>query len=261
MQLKEKFEQLKKEGRGAFIAYVPFGFPTPAKSKEIILSLQRAGADIIELGLPFSDPLADGPIIQAACHDALAAGADAQKMFMMLKDIRGKIKIPLVVMTYLNPVLQYGTEKFFAACAAGGIAGMMLVDSPIEENKNYMRRAAAHGITTVCFVTPVTPPPRIKKIAAVSSGFIYYISVTGVTGPRALKFYDIKKHIRMIRRFSDIPVCVGFGIHERGQIEQLSRISDGAIVGSAIVKFIARRRSDRDLLPQLERYVSSLCPR
>lgn len=261
MNLKDKFEQLKSEKRSAFIAYVPFGFPTVEKSKQIILALQDAGADIIELGLPFSDPLADGPIIQSACQEALANGADADKLFLMMSELNGRLFVPIVIMTYLNPVLQFGVEDFLSRMQKNNITGIMLVDSPIEENKDYMMQAKKHGISTVCFVTPVTPKERIKKITKVSSGFIYYISVTGTTGPRDLDNERIGKHIAAIRRFSSLPVCVGFGIHSRKQVEDLGRVSDGAIVGSAIVSFISQNHNKKDFIALLKGYVSSLCTR
>jgi len=259
MKLNDKFIQLKNEKRAAFIAYVPFGFPTVAKSKEIIIALQDAGVDIIELGLPFSDPLADGPIIQAACQEALANGANADKLFTVMNELKSRVSVPIVIMTYLNPVLQFGVEKFLSAMDKNDMRGIMLVDSPIEENKDYMLRARKHNISTVCFVTPVTPVKRIKEITDVASGFIYYISVTGTTGPRALKFDKIAKHISLVRKFSTLPVCVGFGIHSREQVKSLGEISDGAIVGSAIVRFISENHTKKDFIPLLKGYVSSLC--
>ena len=259
MKLNDKFAQLRSEKRGAFIAYVPFGFPTIEKSKKIILTLQEAGVDIIELGLPFSDPLADGPIIQSACYEALTAGANADELFAAVAELKDKIHIPLVVMTYLNPVLHYGVEKFLAQMDKNDMRGIMLVDSPIEENADYMKLANKYDIATVCFVTPVTPPLRVAKIAGVASGFIYYISVTGTTGPRALKFDDIGAHIRLVRKYSPLPVCVGFGIHSREQVARIEHIADGAIVGSAIVKFIKDNHAHKDFFIELKKYITQLC--
>jgi len=261
MRLKDKFKQLKKEGRKAFIAYVPFGFPNPAATKGICLSLQRGGADIIELGIPFSDPLADGPIIQRATTKAIASGANINNFFKTLKQLKQSLTIPVVVMTYYNPVFNFGLGAFLKQLKTHGLSSALVVDLPLEEAASYIRQARRLDIDTIFFVTPTTSTERIKRIAAISRGFIYYISVTGITGPKNIAYKSISKQINSIKKMSKLPVCVGFGIHSAKQVRVVNKISDGAIVGSSIVKFIEDNYSKKGFLRRLERYTSSLCMR
>ncbi|UCG34802.1 MAG: tryptophan synthase subunit alpha [Candidatus Omnitrophota bacterium] len=259
MRIQDKFEQLKKKRKKAFIAYVPFGYPSCSHTKDILLTLQEAGVDIIELGIPFSDPLADGPIIQDATSLALKHGANPDKLFSLLEDLKGSLRIPLVIMTYYNPLLHYGMERFFSKMKKVNISGLMVVDLPIEESKLYTKCAAKYDLETVFFITPTTGLARAKKIAKASKGFIYYVSVTGITGPKDLGYAALKKDIRKLKEISRLPICVGFGIHTPKQVDQILKISDGAIVGSGIVKFIADHfRQDR-FLPRFKNFVSSLC--
>ncbi|MDD5195085.1 MAG: tryptophan synthase subunit alpha [Candidatus Omnitrophica bacterium] len=261
MNIKQKFQQLKKEGRKAFIAYVPFGFPSIAKTKDILLALQEAGVDIIELGIPFSDPIADGPIIQAATAVALAKGANTKNIISTLKALKPSLKVPLALMTYYNPILQAGVAKFFSQMRQAGACAILTVDLPIDEAHEYRRLAKKYGIETVFFITPVTPKERAKKIIRSASGFLYYISVTGTTGlGKTLSFTSLARHIKQLKLQTELPICVGFGIHTRKQIERVWNFSDGAIVGSGIVKFIADNHSKRNFLNRLKKYVKSLKP-
>jgi len=259
MRIEDKFKKLREKGKKAFIAYVPFGYPSLQYTKNILLTLQEAGVDIIELGIPFSDPLADGPIIQDATTIALKQGANTDKLFDVLDDLRGSLRIPLVIMTYYNPLLCYGMDRFFSKMKRTGISGIMAVDLPIEESKPYLKSAARYDLETVFFVTPTTTLKRAKNIAKASRGFIYYISVTGITGPKDLKYDVLKKDIKKIKEISHLPVCVGFGIHTSKQITEIFKISDGAIVGSGIVKFIADNFKEPQFFPRLKSFVSSLC--
>ncbi len=256
--LKEKFSQLKKQNKKAFIAYIPFGFPTIKFTKGIILTLQKAGVDIIELGIPFSDPIADGPIIQEATSIALSRGANTTKLFALLRSLKKDIKIPIVFMTYYNPVFKFGVDKFFNNMNKAGASGILTVDLPIDESKEYLKSARKSNIKTIFFVTPVTPKLRAKAITKASGGFIYYISVTGTTGMRNISYASIAKHLKEIKKMSKLPVCIGFGIHSRKQVKEVSRISDGAIIGSAIVKFIKENHAKRNFLNKLEKYVKAL---
>lgn len=259
MMLQEKFVQLKKEKRAALIAYVPFGFPRPKDTESILYALEKGGADIIELGVPFSDPLADGPIIQAAATEAIKAGASVEKLFALLKKTKDKIKTPLVIMTYLNPVLAFGQNKFFQEMNAGGVSGVMLVDSPVEESLGFIKLAHENKIDMIFFVTPTTEKTRLKKIATASSGFIYYISVAGTTGFKELCYEEAAKNVKALKKISRIPVCIGFGVHSRDQVTKLARFCDGVIVGSAIVKYIGEHEGRRDFLIGLQRFVATLC--
>lgn len=258
MNIKEKFNQFKKQGKKAFIAYVPFGFPSIKQTKDIILTLQKAGVDILELGIPFSDPIADGPVIQEATSIALARGANTTKLFSFLSKFKKDIKIPIVLMTYYNPVFRFGVDKFFSTISKSGVSGILTVDLPIDESKEYLKNAHKFDIETIFFVTPVTPKNRAKAIIKASSGFVYYISVTGITGMRDISYFSIAKHLKELKKMTDLPVCVGFGIHSKKQVEEVCKISDGAIVGSAIVKFIKDNYHRRDFLGRLKNYVKSL---
>ena len=259
MRLKEKFRQLKKEGRKAFVAYVPFGFPNLKLTLPICLALEKGGADIIELGIPFSDPLADGPIIQQATVQALASGANLDNFFTTLKQLKGSLNVPLVIMTYYNPVFKFGLEPFLKRIKACGVSACLIVDLPIEEAGRYIKQARKLDIDTVFFVTPTTSRERMRKIAKYARGFIYYISVTGITGPKNIAVSPIAKEISSLKKFSCAPVCVGFGIHSSGQVAAVNKFSDGAIVGSALVQFIERNYRRKSFLNSLTAYTRRLC--
>lgn len=259
MKLKDKFKQLNKQGKKAFIAYVPFGFPNPKATKKICLSLERGGADIIELGIPFSDPLADGPIIQRATTKALASGANIFKFFNTLKELKKSLSIPVVVMTYYNPVFNFGLEKFLRQIKSSGVSAMLVVDLPLEEAAGYLKSARKFDIDTIFFITPTTSKERIRRIVRSAKGFIYYISVTGITGPKNIAYSLLAKQIKSIKRLTKLPVCVGFGVHSYQQVKAINSFCDGAIVGSSIVKFIEANFGKRGFLKRLERYTASLC--
>lgn len=259
MRLKEKFAQLKKENKKAFIAYVPFGYPDISATKDICLALQRAGVDAIELGIPFSDPLADGPIIQKATTQALEKGANMDNFFLQASKLKKHLKIPLVVMSYYNPVYKFGIERFFSNLKKIGISAVLAVDLPLEEASEYIKEAKRFDLDTIFFITPATSDERIKKIIKHSKGFIYYISVTGITGPKTLKFSELASHIKAIKDKTSVPVCVGFGIHTKEQVKKISSLSDGVIIGSQIVKFIENNHGKRHFPRSLEAYVKRLC--
>lgn len=260
MTIKQKFDELQKQGKKAFIAYVPFGFPTIRHTKDILFALQDAGVDIIELGIPFSDPVADGPVIQEATSIALKNGANTKNLFSTLNKIKKDIKTPLALMTYYNPVFRFGIDNFFKNMNKSGISGILTVDLPIDEASQYLKKAKKYKIETVFFITPVTPLPRAKKIIKSSGGFIYYISVTGTTGLREISYEALANHIRQLKKNTTLPICVGFGVHTKGQFTNICKFSDGAIIGSAIVKFIKENYSKRNFLDRLEKYVKSLKP-
>jgi len=258
MHLKDKFNQLRAEKRKAFIAYVPFGFPSPKATKNICLVLEEAGVDIIELGIPFSDPLADGPIIQKATSLALKRGANINGFLRFLSDIKKSLKIPIVVMSYYNPIFNFGQEKFFRKISQLGVSGITIVDLPLEESREYLKKAKKFNLETIFFITPTTSSLRARKIAKQSKGFIYYISVTGITGPKKLQFSSLARSIKDVRRMSNVPVCVGFGIHTKEQVAKINKFSDGVIVGSSIVKFIEKNYNKRIFLKKLKQYIKSL---
>ncbi|MCF7873735.1 MAG: tryptophan synthase subunit alpha [Candidatus Omnitrophica bacterium] len=258
MRLEDKFKQLNQEGKKAFIAYFPFGFPKIAYTNDIFLALQKGGVDIIEFGFPFSDPLADGPIIQQASACALKQKITVDSFFDNIKKIKKDIKIPMVVMSYYNPVFQYKLSNFFKKAKENKISGTILVDLPFEESNNYIGEAKRFDIDPIFFITPTTSAKRVKKIAKNSKGFIYYVSITGITGPKALKYSDISLHIKNIKKITKTPVCVGFGIHNHQQVKKISSFSDGVIVGSEIVNFIDKHYKQKNFLKKLEDHVRRL---
>jgi len=258
MRLEEKFKELRKNNKKAFIAYIPYGFPSIKATKDICLSLQDAGVDVIELGIPFSDPLADGPIIQKATTAALAKGANIDNFFKELLQLKQALNIPVAVMSYYNPIFKFGLIKFLKKMEQIGASALINVDMPIEEGDEYIKEARKFNIDTIFFITPVTPATRIKKIVEQSRGFIYYVSVTGITGPKDLKYASLSSHIKSIKKVTKSPVCVGFGIHNKEQVAKINTFSDGVIVGSEIVNFIDRHHKDKNFLNKLKNHVKSL---
>ena len=223
----------------AFIAYLVAGDPTLEASAEYILTAQDAGADMVEIGIPFSDPIAEGEVIQAAGLRALSSGARLDGIFSMVESIKDKMRIPMVFMTYLNPVFVYGYDSFFARCAAIGICGVIIPDMPFEEQHEAKESARLFGIEVVTIVAP-TSVKRIAQIAGGAEGFIYLVSSMGVTGVRSEITTDLPSIISEIRKHTDIPVAVGFGISTPEQVRYFSSVADGVIVGSAFVRIIGQ---------------------
>jgi len=226
-----------KNGK-AFIAYLMAGDPDLKTSAEYILTAQEAGADLIEIGIPFSDPIAEGAVIEAASARALAAGARLDGVFDMVASIKDKLHIPCVFMTYYNPVFVYGCDKFFAKCAEIGISGAIIPDVPFEEQGEVKEPANKYGVEIITLVAP-TSTERIAKIAKDAEGFIYLVSSLGVTGVRGEITTDIAAIVAEIRKVTKIPVAVGFGISTPEQAARYSAVADGVIVGSAIVRMVA----------------------
>lgn len=221
----------------AFIPFLTGGDGGIEKTEEYIDAMIRAGADLIEIGIPFSDPIAEGIVIQEADIRALGAGTTTDDLFDMVSRIRQKTEIPLVFMTYLNPVFHYGYEKFFARCEEVGIDGVIVPDLPYEEKEEVKSCATPHRVTVISFVAP-TSESRIAEIAKDAEGFLYVVSSMGVTGTRGEITTDLASMFNVIRENTDVPAAVGFGIHTPEQAAQIGRISDGVIVGSAIVKLV-----------------------
>ena len=219
----------------AFIPFITAGDPSLEKTKEFILEMERAGADLIEVGIPFSDPIAEGIVIQEADIRALAAGTTTDKIFDMMRELREETQIPLVFMTYLNPVFHYGYEKFFSRCQEVGVDGIIIPDLPFEEKGELEEIAAAKGVDVISMIAP-TSEERIQNIAKNARGFIYVVSSMGVTGMRSEIKTDLNALLSSIKKATDVPACVGFGIHSPEQAAEVARVADGVIVGSAIVK-------------------------
>lgn len=239
----------------AFVAFVTGGDPDIETSEKILLSIAEAGADIIEIGIPFSDPMAEGVVIQDADERALFAGATTDKLFDMVKRIREKTDVPLLFMTYLNPIFTYGKEKFIGRCVDCGIDGIIVPDMPFEENDELSDICEAEGIDLVSMIAP-TSEKRAAMIAKDAKGFLYCVSSLGVTGVRSSISSEIEILIKNAKAVTDIPCCIGFGISTPEQAAQMSAISDGVIVGSAIVKIVAEH--GKDCIPFVFEYVKKM---
>jgi tryptophan synthase alpha chain len=223
----------------AFIGFLTAGDPSLEKTEEFALEMARAGCDLIEIGIPFSDPIAEGPVIQEADLRSLSAGTTTDGVFRMAADLRRKTDVPLVFMTYYNPVFSYGNEKFFANCRESGIDGIIVPDLPFEEKGEITEVAAKNGIQVISMIAP-TSQERIRMIAKESEGFLYVVSSLGVTGVRTKIETDLSAILKIVRESTDTPAAVGFGISTPEQAEKIGRTADGVIVGSAIVKLIAK---------------------
>lgn len=226
-----------KKQRKCFIPFITAGDPNLDVTEKLIVAMANAGADIVELGIPFSDPVAEGEVIQAANIRALSAGTTTDKIFAMLKNVRTKTDVPLVFLTYINPIFTYGTEKFLANCQSAGLDGIIVPDVPYEEKAPLAELCRKYGVDLIPLVAP-TSDERIKMIAGEAQGYVYIVSSLGVTGVRQDITTDIAAIVRKIREVTDVPAAVGFGIATPQQAREMAAISDGAIVGSAVVQII-----------------------
>ncbi len=239
-RLADTFARLKKEGRAAFVPFITAGDPDMETSFAILQQLPSAGADVIELGMPFTDPMADGPAVQASSVRALKAGATMAKVLKMVEKFRKTDKTtPIVLMGYYNPIHAYGTARFARDVAAAGVDGLIVVDLPIEEDEVLRVPAKAQGVDLIRFVTPTTDEARLKRIAAEASGYLYYVSVAGVTGTKAVPEDEVRGALARVKAVTDLPCTVGFGIRNVQQADAIARVADGVVVGSAIVSKVA----------------------
>jgi len=239
-RLAEVFAQTAREQRLALMPFIVAGDPNLESTAEILLSLQSNGADVVELGIPYSDPLADGPVIQAAAYRALEQNTTPSNVLTMLGGLRDRLTMPVVLFTYSNPLLNRGAEQFFAEAAAAGVAGLVVPDLPLEEAERLSPLAAQHDLDLVLLVAPTTPEDRRRRIATSSRGFTYLVSVTGVTGERASLQDRVQDLVLSLKGLEAGPVAVGFGISGPDQVRQVRQWgADGAIIGSALVKRIA----------------------
>jgi len=231
-----RFAELKKQGRSAFITFVMAGDPDPATSLEIIKALPRAGSDVIEIGVPFTDPMADGPSIQAAGQRALKAGMTLKKMLAMVREFRkDDDATPLVLMGYYNPIYIYGVDQFLVDAKAAGVDGLIVVDLPPEEDSELCLPAIKAGLNFIRLATPTTDDRRLPAVLANTSGFVYYVSVTGITGSTSADSAAVAQAVARIKRHTKLPICVGFGIRTPEAARAIAANADGAVVGSALV--------------------------
>jgi tryptophan synthase alpha chain len=240
-RIEERFTALKKEGRKAFIAYLTAGDPGLEATEALIRALETAGVDIIEVGVPFSDPTADGPAIQAASLRALKQGATLEKILAMINRLRRQSGVPIVLFTYYNPILSYGPERFATDAAAAGVDGILVVDLPPEEADELRKYSDPAGLAFITLIAPTTDPKRARKILRGATGFVYYISVTGVTGTAVPRPDDVRRDVERLKGMTALPVAVGFGISTPAQAAAIAPLADGVVVGSALVRLIGEQ--------------------
>lgn len=231
--VRKKLEELRKNKKKAFIPYIMAGDPTLDDTAKRLELLSASGADLIELGVPFTDPLADGPTIQRAAERALSSGTTLRKILKFLNEIR--IDTPIILMTYLNPVFRYGIENFFRDAKQAKVAGVIFPDLTVEESEIYRAFAKRYGIDIIFLVAPTSTPQRIKKIVKASTGFVYYVSITGITGSQLRLDATFRQHIDFVKSFGK-PVCIGFGVSSPEDASYVAQFADGVIVGSSIVR-------------------------
>ena len=252
------FARLKESRKKAFIPYIAAGVPGPEETVEIVLELERLGADIVELGYPFSDPMADGVVNQAAATQALNAGVDADAYFAMVAGIRKRTQIPLVVFSYLNPIFKYGIDAFARRAKAAGMDGMLLVDMPVEESDDTQAICKREDLSLIFLVAPTTTKERLDKVLAGSSGFLYYISRTGITGEQDAFQKDFESKVKAIKAGSRLPVVVGFGISKPDQVRTVCGLTDGVVVGSALVRRTLEKKPFPEMLADIRALIAPL---
>jgi tryptophan synthase alpha chain len=257
-RLAATFERLRGAGERALVPYFTAGDPSLAVTRQLVLEAERGGADVIELGVPFSDPLADGPVIQRAGARALAAGASLPRVLELVATMRADVRVPIVLLTYYNPLLAFGLKAFARTAAEVGVDGAIVADLPPEEADPLAAEAESAGLDVVHLVAPTSTPPRVRLIARRSRGFIYVVSLTGVTGERSEVSPEIERQVRTLRLVTTKPICVGFGISQPAQVAAVGRLADGVIVGSAIVRLVEERSGSPSLVEDVGRFVAAL---
>jgi tryptophan synthase alpha chain len=254
----QKFRELKQHGQKALIPFITAGDPSLAKTKAYVKALVAGGADIIELGMPFSDPMADGPVIQAADERALRNGTDLQGILNLVSDIRKDVPVPLVLMGYYNPIYHYGVERFARAASRAGVDGCLIADLPVEESQEVLGPLKKNGIDLVYLLSPTSDTGRIKKIAKKAQGYLYYVSMTGITGARLAGLRRVKEKVREIKRISSMPLAVGFGIKTPQEARAMSHFADAVVVGSAFVKRIGEGAGAKEIEAMARRFKKAI---
>ncbi len=250
-RIEKTFRQLESEGQKAFIPYITAGDPALLVTLELVVALEKAGADLIEVGVPFSDPIADGPVIQRATERALHNGVTLQKVLELGESIRKKSEIPLVLFSYFNPLLNYGLEKLAKDSVKAGFDGVLASDLTVEESESFVQVMRAAGLNTIFLVAPTSSRERMKKIAETSTGFLYAVSRTGVTGERQELADDLREFLRTLRAFTKLPIAVGFGISQPEHVRAVWQEADGAIVGSSILKQVEEHIGQPELVAKV----------
>ena len=257
-RIEEKLYQLKTKGKKTFIAYLTAGYPDLETTRALILELEARGVDVIELGIPFSDPLADGPVIQKSSQWVLEKGISSTKVLQLVREVRQKTEVPLVLMGYYNPIFKFGEAKFVDISSDAGVDGLIVVDLPPEEASQLKAEAERNKLNLIFLLTPVSSQERIKLVCEWSSGFIYCVSYTGVTGGGEKEEEALANLVRKIRTLTATPVEIGFGISSPQDAKKASRVADGIIVGSAIIKEITSHTSSDNLVGRVGQMVEKL---
>ena len=257
-RLTATFEALRRDARTGLVTYVTGGDPDAVRSREILLSIAAAGADVLEVGVPFSDPIADGPAIQRATERALAAGGNLGATLDLVAGVRAEIAQPIVLFSYVNPVLRMGIDAFATRAGAAGVDGVLLLDLPIEESEAVRATLDAHGMDQIFLISPTTTDARLREAARLGRGFLYVISRLGVTGVRDAVSASAEPLVRRVRAFSDLPVAVGFGLSRPEHLREVAAYADAAVVGSALVTVIARESGGPDVAAAAGQFVSWL---
>jgi tryptophan synthase alpha chain len=252
------FRELRRAGRKAFVAYITAGDPHPERTPELVWALERAGADVVELGVPFSDPLADGVVNQLSAQRALEAGTTPAGVLEILKAVRTRSQIPLVLYTYFNLVYAYGIDRFCLQANQAGADGLLVLDLPPEEFSGVGSRLGDGALCRISLVAPTTPPERLPSILKNASGFVYYVSREGVTGMQDKIAASLSDRVELIRKQTALPICIGFGISTPEQARQIAAQADGAVIGSVLVNRIAEWGKDPDLPKKLEEFARPL---
>ena len=260
-RLAAAFERMRAERRPGLVTYTTAGDPDLARSAEILVALDRAGADVLEVGVPFSDPLADGPVIQRAAERALASGTNLRGVLAMVERVRPTIAAPIVIFSYANPLLRMGVDRFARRAADAGVDGVLALDLPIEEAGEFRETLRGAGLDTIFLLSPTTTDARIRRAAELGSGFLYGISRLGVTGARDRVAAGAEELVRRIRRHSRLPIALGFGISRPEHVAEVGAFADAAVVGSGLVSVIAEAGAGPDLIPRVEEYVRWLLRR
>ena len=254
-RITDAFDRLKREGRTGLVTYITAGDPTVARTQDILFALERAGADVIELGVPFSDPLADGPVIQRATERALAGGTTLDDVIGLVERVRARLTAPIVLFTYANPILRMGLREFGQRASAAGVDGVLILDLPVEEADEWRSLFESDGLDTIFLLSPTTTDDRIRQAARLGRGFLYGISRLGVTGARAAVATGAIDLAERVRRETSMPVALGFGVSHPDHVREIGRAADAAVVGSALVQVIADAGDSEGLVPAVEGYV------
>jgi len=257
-RLAATFAALRERGERALVPYFTAGDPSLSVTGTLVHEAARRGADVVELGVPFSDPLADGPVIQRATQRALRAGVTLPRVLELVRELRAETSVPLVLLTYYNPLLAFGLKAFCLTAVECGVNGVIVADLPPEESEPLRVLAEPAGLDLIHLVAPTSTPDRMRTIARVSRGFLYMVSLTGVTGARAELPVELSQHLRTLRGVTTKPICVGFGISTPAQAAVVGRVADGVIVGSAIVELIERHAGSREVVSHVGDFIASL---